>query len=152
METDGGLRETELVFEGGEVVGARVDMGEVTVASDSTRVSVAGQELEYVAGDAGNPHAVVFCSSRVDDVPVLEWGAEFQNLPAFRDGVNVEFVHVLDDAIEQRTFERGSGETLACGSAATVRLRGGTLRIHRRGSRLVMEGPARTVFTGEMRV
>ena len=67
-------------------------------------------------------------------------------------------------------IERGSGETLACGSGATVaalatmdrglvsgdavsvRLRGGTLRIHRRGSRLVMEGPARTVFTGEMRV
>ncbi len=95
-------------------------------------------------------------------------GSAFQRLSRFPDGVNVEFVLVRPDgSIKQRTHERGSGETLACGSGATVaalaamvtgrlpgpevvvHLRGGVLTIRREASSLVMEGPARTVFAGE---
>jgi diaminopimelate epimerase len=94
-------------------------------------------------------------------------GAQLQRHAAFPDGVNVEFVQRLaPDRLRQRTYERGSGETLACGTGATaaavcamqhglvandevlVRLRGGELRIARRGSSLVLAGPARTVFSG----
>ena len=94
-------------------------------------------------------------------------GAAFQALAEFPEGVNVEFVRVRSDGgLDQRTYERGSGETLACGSGATavavaawasgriatdsvrVHLRGGVLVVRRDGSRVLMEGPARTVFTG----
>jgi diaminopimelate epimerase len=92
-----------------------------------------------------------------------------QAMAIFAGGVNVEFVQVLaDGSLRQRTFERGSGETLACGTGAVVaataaaiqgrvqgdsvriRLRGGDLIVHRGGAELVLEGPARTVFHGSV--
>ena len=104
-------------------------------------------------------------------IPVETIGAAFQELDSFPDGVNVAFVRVQKDAsLRQRTFERGSGETLACGTGATVaalaamrtsrvpgprvpvRLKGGTLTIIQRRFSLVMEGPVRTVFAGEVAV
>ena len=112
---------------------------------------------------------MLFVDEYVEGSPVAEVGAAMQRLPAFPGGVNVEFVAVqADGSLRQRTFERGSGETLACGSGAavaaavalatgrvpgprvTVRLRGGELIFAWHGSSLVMEGPARTVFRGEI--
>jgi diaminopimelate epimerase len=105
----------------------------------------------------------------VEKAPVMEVGAALQSHEAFPDGVNVEFVQVLGPGtLAQRTFERGSGETLACGTGACaaavvalttgkatgasvrVRLRGGDLTITRNGDSVELEGPAVTVFEGEL--
>lgn len=162
IETDAGVRWVELLDDG-----VRTWLGAVT-CSPPRRFEVAGRTLELVLGDAGNPHAVCF----VDDVataPVTELGAALQRHPCFPDGVNVEFVQLLAaDRLRQRTFERGSGETLACGTGAAVavvaarargvlvgdramvELRGGSLHVVGDGTALAIEGPARTVFTGSI--
>ena len=163
VETDAGPRRVELLA-GGDV---RAWMGEVRVASPR-QLTVAGRTVEVTPGDAGNPHAVVFVDDTTTaDVPGI--GAALQVHPAFPDGVNVEFVQPLArDRLRQRTFERGSGETLACGTGATVaalaaraaglvtgetivvELRGGPLRVVGTGAALAIEGPGRTVFAGEI--
>ena len=169
IETDAGLRQATILEQRGVTARVAVDLGEVTVAAEPRQVAIEGRVWSYWPGDAGNPHAVLFVDGDVDRAPVAEVGAAMQRLPAFGDGVNVEFVAVqADGSLNQRTFERGSGETLACGSGAavaavaaiatgrvpgprvTVRLRGGELIFARRGPSLVMEGPARTVFHGEI--
>jgi diaminopimelate epimerase len=164
VETDAGPRAVELAAAGGAV---RTWMGDVACA-DPVDIDVAGRRLTIVPGDAGNPHAVVFVAD-VDRAEVAAIGLAMQAHARFPGGVNVEFVQVLaPDLLRQRTFERGSGETMACGTGAavavvaarrtgrahggavTVRLRGGELRIDGSGSSLAIEGPARTVFTGEI--
>lgn len=164
VETDAGPRHVEILADGS----VRTDLGEVRCGSPA-RIAAGGRRIEYVPGDAGNPHAVVF----VDDVERTDVATQGQALQARTDvfpaGVNVEFVQVTGpDELRQRTFERGSGETLACGTGAavaalvarqlgrcagntiTVRLRGGTLRVLLGGVSLAIEGPARTVYTGEV--
>ena len=170
VETDAGTKDVRLMLdEQGTVVGAQVDMGEVPIDVEPRTVRVAGRDWAYISANAGSPHAVIFVDEDPDDLPLALVGAAVQENEAFPDGVNVELVAVLaDGSLRQRTFERGSGETLACGSGATavacvamatgrvpgpealVRLTGGSLIVRREGSGLVMEGPARTVFTGEI--
>ena len=165
VATDAGPRRVELL-DGGNV---RAAMGEVRVGTPR-RVTVCGEPLALVPGDAGNPHAVVFVDdTELADVAAI--GAALQAHPDFAGGVNVEFVQPLGaDRLRQRTFERGSGETLACGTGAavaaaaarahglvrgdviTVVLRGGELRVLGDGVALAIEGPARTVFAGEIDV
>jgi diaminopimelate epimerase len=172
VETEAGLRAVELLFAagatGGTVVGARADMGPVRV-DPPVRVRVDGCEWVVHPGDAGNPHAVIFVATAVDAAPVELVGRALQDVAQFPGGVNVEFVAVEPDgSLRQRTFERGAGETLACGSGATiaalaavqtgrvpgptvrVHLRGGSLTIHVLPDQVVMEGPAREVFRGEI--
>jgi diaminopimelate epimerase len=118
----------------------------------------------------GNPHAVL----RVDDVdsaPVLQWGPLIENHPAFPKRVNAGFMQVVSrDQVRLRVFERGAGETLACGTGAcaavvagirqgwldhqvTVHTRGGVLKIEwQAGQHVMMSGPATLVFTGEMEI
>lgn len=163
VQTDAGLRRVELL-DGGLV---RTSMGAVEVEPPQ-RFDVDGRELLLWRGNAGNPHATTFVVD-VDTADVAGLGASLQRHEAFPDGVNVEFVQVLArDRLRQRTFERGSGETLACGTGAAVaaaaafaagyvradvvhvELRGGTLAVRSDGSGLAIEGPARTVFTGEI--
>lgn len=128
-----------------------------------------GAQVEVAAVGMGNPHAVL----RVDDVdraPVAELGARIQAHPAFPEGVNVGFLQVIDAGHARlRVYERGAGETLACGSGACaaavagqqwgvlgddvqMQLRGGTLRIQWAGpgQPVRMTGPAETVFKGEL--
>lgn len=143
----------------------RTAMGQVVVGSPR-RLEVLGRTVEYCPGDAGNPHAVVFVAD-VATAPVHEVGAALQRHPAFPDGVNVEFVaRLAPDRLRQRTFERGSGETMACGTGAAaaaqaarqlglatgdkvhVELPGGVLTVQLGGTSLAIEGPARTVFAG----
>lgn len=161
IATDAGPRDVRLLADGS----VRTEMGEVRLG-EVLELEVCGTTCAFVPGDAGNPHAVLF----VDDVEtalVLEIGAELQRHAAFAGGVNVEFVQALGgDRIRQRTFERGSGETLACGTGAAVaalaarrngnirgpiaqvELRGGVLAVVGEGPSLAIEGPARTVFSG----
>jgi diaminopimelate epimerase len=137
-------------------------------------LEVAGSTVRVSAVSMGNPHAVVFVDD-VDAAPVEELGPRVEHSPAFPNRVNVEFVEVVDRArVRQRTWERGTGETLACGSGAcatavasillghvdeavTVELRGGELEIQWAGrsepagpESVWMTGPTATVFTGEI--
>lgn len=128
-----------------------------------------GEPLEIGAVSMGNPHAVI----RVDDVdfaPVHELGRALQAHPAFPDSVNVGFLQVIDRGhVRLRVYERGTGETLACGSGACaavvvgrlwdlldstvqVEVRGGRLQIEWEGESqpVLMTGPAETVFEGEI--
>jgi diaminopimelate epimerase len=132
------------------------------------RVQVGANRLEIGAVSIGNPHAVL----RVDDcetAPVGELGPAIQSLEVFPEGVNVGFMQILDDAnVRLRVFERGVGETLACGSGAcaavavgrvrgwlgervTVALPGGELQIEWRGEgeSVWLAGPTQRTFEGE---
>ena len=142
-------------------------LGSATEQAVSVPLEVAGQQLEITCVSMGNPHAVVF----VDDVegfPVVEIGQQIENHPWFPERVNVEFVQVLSPTeVIQRTWERGSGETLACGtgaSAVTVagvltgrterkiinHLRGGDLELEwLETGAVTMTGPAVEVFRGD---
>lgn len=135
------------------------------------RFEALGQAFEFGAVSMGNPHAVL----RVDSVrtaPVSELGPLLEGAPVFPERANVGFMEVLGkDHIRLRVFERGSGETLACGSGACaaavvgiewgllespvqVDLPGGTLSIRwsGRGSAVLMTGPATTVFEGKLQL
>ena len=130
-------------------------------------LEIEGEQLVVSSASMGNPHAVVY----VDDpetAPVERWGRVLEHHPAFPNRTNAEFVTVrARDRIEQRTWERGVGETLACGSGACavavvsmlrgvvdravqVELRGGTLEIAwpDDGAHVQMTGPAAEVFSG----
>ncbi|MDA0372191.1 MAG: diaminopimelate epimerase [Planctomycetota bacterium] len=169
VETDAGIFEVELLFGvSGEPEAARVPMRGAWVAAEPSLLEVCGRRLAYHRGSVGNPHAVVFVDEDLDAVPVLQLGAALQTHAAFDGGVNVEFVRVLGPSLlAQRTFERGSGETLACGTGATVaalaawatgrvatselevQLRGGTLGFARTADGVpVMTGRVAVVCSG----
>jgi diaminopimelate epimerase len=130
-------------------------------------LEIAGETVTLSSASMGNPHAVVVVDD-VDAAPVHELGSAIENHPAFPNRVNVEFIELRGRArFRQRTWERGTGETLACGSGACaaavvsmlrgvvdrrvmVELRGGELEIAwaDNHSSVSMTGPAREVFTG----
>lgn len=161
VETDAGLRAVQLLPDGG----VRAELGAARVAAPR-RLRIGDFELEITPVDVGNPHGVVFVADP-DAVDVAGLGVALQRHPDFPDGVNVEFVAADGPArLRQRTYERGSGETLACGTGAgaavaaarargllagdvaTVALRGGDLRVLGPAAALAIEGPARSVFDG----
>jgi len=132
-------------------------------------LEVEGRCLEVSCVSMGNPHAVLYVDD-VDAAPVATLGPALERHPAFPNRVNVEFVEIVGrDRVRQRTWERGSGETLACGSGAcavavasallglvdrsvAVELRGGTLEIEwpAEDAPVRMTGPAEEVFTGRI--
>ena len=132
-------------------------------------LAVAGETLAVSSISMGNPHCVIYVAD-VDAAPVSELGPLLEHHSAFPNRVNVEFVELLSrERLRQRTWERGTGETLACGSGAcavavasmlrgvteravTVELRGGELEIEWEtpDSHVFMTGPAAEVFTGEL--
>jgi diaminopimelate epimerase len=151
----------------------RLTRGEIPMSGPATETAVAipleidHQQFEITCVSMGNPHAVVFVAD-VEQFPVTEIGPQIENHPWFSDRVNVEFVQVVNPAeVIQRTWERGSGETFACGtgaSAVTVagvltgrterkiinHLRGGDLELEwLESGEVLMVGPAVEVFHGE---
>ena len=179
VESFGKVKYLQLLTEGGTVKNVRVNMGEpilkaeeVPVVCDkeqavSEPVVVEGKTYEMTCVSMGNPHAVVY----MEDVAGLEiekTGPFFENHPRFPRRVNTEFVKVLDrNTVEMRVWERGSGETLACGTGCcavavacvlnglterqvTVKVLGGELEIEwdEKNNRVYMTGPAETVFEG----
>ena len=179
IETSSGVKDLVLTVEGGEVSRVRVDMGTPSLRSDRIPVvglgaQVVGQSIQ-VAGrtwtmtcvSMGNPHAVVWADD-VQSLHLEQIGPQFEHHASFPDRVNTEFVHVIDRRnLEMRVWERGSGETLACGTGAcaaayaawlcglcdaavTVHLRGGDLEItyDQQANTMLMTGPAVTVFEG----
>ena len=180
VETLGGIQILKLDTTGGKVHTARVDMGEpglmrsqIPMKGDNTRVvgeplKVAGKKIEVTCVSIGNPHCVTFVDN-VAGYPVEKMGPEIENHPSFPQRTNVEFVEIVSPKeIKMRVWERGVGETLACGSGScasvvagvlsdrttrkvTVHLRGGDLLIEWLGdNRLYMTGPAEEVFEGNV--
>ena len=181
VETLAGIKYLDLSVEDGKVVLVKVDMGkpllrpeEVPVVSEKEEVidepiTVDGQEYRMTCVSMGNPHAVVFIDQDVKEFPLETVGVKFENHERFPKRVNTEFVNVLDrHTAQMRVWERGSGETLACGTGAcavavacalngltedevTVKLLGGDLQIKwdREKNTVYMTGPAEVVFDGE---
>jgi len=131
-------------------------------------VTIDGTEWQITAVSMGNPHAVVFTDA-VDSLPLEKIGPAFEHHPLFPDRVNTEFIRVIDRThLEMRVWERGSGETFACGTGAcaaaaaavlcgycdagvpvSVQLRGGILTVTVSADwQVTMEGPAQTAYTG----
>ncbi len=181
VETGGMIKILELNVENGLVKTVKVDMGTpelrpqfIPIAEQGRSfiersVIVDGEEVFLTAINVGNPHAVIFVPN-VDSADVKGLGPKIENHPLFPEKTNVEFVEVIDrETLKMRVWERGSGETLACGTGAsaslvaavltgraeeqaTVRLLGGELFIQwdREENSLYMTGPAVTVFDGEL--
>ena len=183
LETKGGIKSLEMSLGAdGKVEAVRVDMGKVHLDSASVPVRtslpefihqpviVNGETVYLTCVSMGNPHAVTF----VEDPMALDLekiGPGYEHHPLFPHRVNTEFVRVLDPhTLQMRVWERGSGETMACGTGAcasvvaatllgycpkdeeiTVHLRGGDLTIHYQPDGTVfMTGPAVTIFDGEI--
>ncbi len=181
VETLSGIKALKLQVENGKVVSVCVDMGSPAMEIEKVPVryterrmvevplTVQGISYPITCVSMGNPHAVIF-TENIDSFDLPKIGPDFEHNAVFPEGVNTEFVEVLDDHhLRMRVWERGSGETLACGTGAcatvvaacvtkrckryedvSVRLRGGVLSIRWDNDRVWMTGPAELVFTGEM--
>ena len=181
IETLSGIKDLELFVEEGKVSMVKVNMGSpilepslIPVLSDkdvviNEPISVGGKTYHITCVSMGNPHAVVFVDN-TKEFPVEEIGPLFENHEIFPQRVNTEFIHVIDrEHIDMRVWERGSGETLACGTGACasvvasvlnghtcnqvkVSLLGGDLFIEydQENDKVYMTGPAVEVFKGEI--
>lgn len=184
VETLGGIKYLDLTVENGKVRLVKVDMGEPHLAPEEIPIAMNEKDVNQVIDEEinvdgtvyrmtgvsmGNPHTVVY----MDDLKGLEIekiGPKFESHPRFPQRINTEFAHVLDEhTVEMRVWERGSGETLACGTGAcavavasilngltkrsvTVKLLGGDLMIewNEENGHVFMTGPAEVVFDGEI--
>lgn len=169
IETPAGIKRARLHMEDGKVASVTVDMGQ-PLAGPSFFLSVLGEKYAVTPISMGNPHIVTFVED-LDSLELERLGPDFEHHPRFAPRrTNTEFVSVLDGShLRMRVWERGSGETLACGTGAcaamvaaslcghcgrkaAVSLRGGMLDIHwdERDGHVYMTGPAVTVFEGEI--
>lgn len=179
IETKSGIRNMHLQIQDGKACGAMVDMGvprlnahSIPILSEKDLVindPIEVQEKNYrMTGiSMGNPHAVIF-SEEINGIPLEETGRELEFHPRFPERANIEFCHVTArDRMEIRVWERGVGETLACGTGACaavvasvlndltdeeviVKLLGGELSVRwdRKVNHVFLEGPAVKVFDG----
>jgi diaminopimelate epimerase len=190
VETDCGIKSVALTFSGGRVDGATVDMGEpilegreIPVDADGTiidhTIEVGGRSAKITAVSMGNPHCVAFLNDdsiwKLDVYEFARLGRQFEHHKFFPKRVNTEFILPISrNHLKMRVWERGSGETLACGTGAcaavvagvltgrsdrkaTVELRGGNLEIEwresgARANHVFMTGEAVEVFRGEVEV
>ncbi|MDF2614837.1 MAG: diaminopimelate epimerase [Clostridia bacterium] len=180
VETLSGIKYLTLVVEDGSVVYVEVDMGkailvpkDIPVLSEldlliDEPIHIEGTAYAITCVSMGNPHAVTFCDD-VDTVPLEVIGPKFEFNPLFPERINTEFVQIIDaNTIKMRVWERGSGETFACGTGAcasavaavlngyckkgdeiTVKLLGGDLKItYLEDETVLMKGSATKVFDG----
>lgn len=182
VETRSGIKLIKMNVENGKVISARVNMGEPILEAEKIptkfdgenvirqKLTIDEKEYEVTCVSMGNPHCIVY----VDDVKNIDLekiGPKFENNEMFPERINTEFVHVVSDTeLDMRVWERGSGETLACGTGSCavtvasvlcgyckrnteikINLLGGTLTdIWTDGGDVYMTGPAATVCTGEI--
>lgn len=183
VETLSGIKTLELNVKNDKVETVKVNMGtpillpkDVPVVSDKDKVVdepivIDDKEYRITCVSMGNPHAITFIEN-TDDLEIETIGPKFENNPIFPDRVNTEFIQVLDrNTVKMRVWERGSGETFACGTGAcatvvacvlngltddkvTVKLLGGDLFIeyNREENTVYMTGPAKVSFTGKIEV
>ncbi|MBQ2443337.1 MAG: diaminopimelate epimerase, partial [Ruminococcus sp.] len=184
IETLSGIKSLKAYTTDGEVKTLRVDMGKaildpklipVDLSGDKVvdrRVTIGMQDYRITCVSMGNPHCVVFVDSDIDNINLEEIGPLFENDPIFPERVNTEFVTVLNEkTIKMRVWERGSGETWACGTGACavavaacengfckkgddikIKLKGGDLIINYTDETVYMTGNAEKVYEGEVEV
>jgi len=179
IETASGVKQLTLYTRNGKASSVTVDMGEVSLHSADIPVvstqdkavgislSAAGREYTATCVSVGNPHCVIFCD-RVDGAPVERVGRELEHSPLFPEGVNTEFIRVVNrNTVKMRVWERGNGETTACGTGAcaavvaavenglldkcrdiTVKLKGGDVVVNYDGESVLLTGDAVLVYDG----
>ena len=190
VNTLSGIKTLKLTVEDGKVSKVRVDMGEpelipaqvpvkasVLGLADDRREAIVAEPLEIkgrsydiTCVSMGNPHCITFIGEDVRDFPLEEVGPVFEKHELFPERVNTEFINVIDkDHLRMRVWERGSGETLACGTGACavavasylngftgrsvdIELLGGHLEVvyDEKTNHVFMTGPATEVFSGEI--
>lgn len=183
LETKSGIKRLKLFVKDGKVETVLVDMGkaiikpaDIPVRSEldtfiSQKITVNGKEETVTCVSMGNPHCVLFTDTPVDTIELEKIGPYFENHELFPERINTEFANILDDhTVKMRVWERGSGETWACGTGAcaaavaaclngyckqgeeiTLKLRGGDLAItYKEDGTVLMRGPAAKVFDGEL--
>ena len=181
VETLGGIKYLDLTVKDGKVIMVKVDMGTpilkpelIPIVADGDMVVnepiiVDRTEYRMTGVSMGNPHAVIYMDN-IKDLNLDQLGPKFENHERFPKRINTEFVKFIDrHTLEMRVWERGSGETMACGTGAcavavasilnglteekvTVKLLGGDLQIEwdREEDKVYRTGPATTVFDGEI--
>lgn len=181
IETISGIKELDLTVREGKVEQVRVNMGsprleaaQIPILTEQKEavnlpIEVDGETYGITGVSMGNPHAVVYLED-LDNLDIETLGPKFENHQCFPDRINTEFCKVLDEHnLQMRVWERGSGETLACGTGAcaaavssiingytkeqvNVKLLGGSLQIYwdRENNLVYMTGPAEEVFHGEI--
>ena len=180
LETLSGIKYLTLHVEEGKVTSVTVDMGkailvpkDIPVLSDkqlyvNESLLIEGETYHITCVSMGNPHAITYCSN-VDELELEKIGPKFEFNSLFPERINTEFVQIIDEkTVKMRVWERGSGETWACGTGAcavavscvlngyckqgeelTVQLRGGNLKItYKEDGTVLMTGPATLVFEG----
>jgi carbamoyl-phosphate synthase large subunit len=183
VETKSGIKKLELMTLGDEVVRVKVDMGKAELTPSKIPVALEGETIvdrpvsingtnyNITCVSMGNPHAVVF-TDLVDALDLEKLGPQFETNELFPERVNTEFIKVIDEhTLKMRVWERGSGETLACGTGACaaavaaclngfckkgedikVILRGGELIIRYTDEAVYMTGNCEKVFTGSIEI
>lgn len=179
VETASGIKNLKLYTRNDEVTFVSVGMGKADFSAAALPTSlradklidykteIGGKEYNITCLSVGNPHCVVFCPS-VDAVDIENVGPKFENSPLFPERINTEFVRVVNkNTIKMRVYERGNGETLACGTGAcaaaaaavengfcrkgediTVKLRGGDLTVNYSDGGITLTGDTKLVYTG----
>ena len=180
IETLSGIKYLDLKVENEKVVLVTVDMGkailkpaEIPAKFDGDTVvkekmNVDGKDYQVTCVSMGNPHCIIFDETDPDDIEIEKIGPKFEKHEKFPEQVNTEFIKVIDEkTLKMRVWERGSGETLACGTGAcasvvaavlngyckkgedvTVHLTGGDLIIKYTDDAVFMTGPAEVAFDG----
>ena len=168
IETLSGIKTLDLQVAGGKVKSVSVGMGKAVV-SDELQLVIDGGKITCTPVSVGNPHAVIFVHD-IETAPLTTLGPQMEHNPAFPEGVNNEFIQVIDEhTLRMRVWERGSGVTMACGTGAcastaaaiknkfcsfddeiSVILDGGVLKIKIAPDYSVtMTGPAEFIYEGE---
>lgn len=172
VETKSGIKYLDMTVRKGTVTSVTVDMGEPELTSELLEtIRVDGTDYRFVGISMGNPHAVIYMDE-IDSLDLYKIGPGFEHHRRFPDRTNTEFVRVIDRShIQMRVWERGSGETQACGTGAAasaaasilmgytgrkveVALRGGSLTIFwdEVSNHIFMTGPAVEVYHGEIEI
>ena len=182
VETGSGVRSLRLFLRDGRVSSVEVDMGRASLETAAIPanypaarmvdcpVTVGGEDYRVTCLSVGNPHCVVFCDA-IDGLDLEKVGPQFEYAPLFPERVNTEFVRVVNrHSLRMRVWERGSGETLACGTGACaavvaacenglcdkgsdvkVSLLGGELTVNYTDERVLLTGGAAVVYEGSFR-
>ena len=182
VETKSGVKTLKLTIEDGKVTYVSVDMGVAVIKPEDIpvndgadtfikrKMTVNGKEYEVTCVSMGNPHAVIFTTG-IDDMELDKIGPLFEHHELFPEQINTEFVEVIDEhTLKMRVWERGSGETMSCGTGTcavtvaavlngycrrdeevTIKIRGGELKdTYLSDGRVIMKGTATHVFDGEI--
>ena len=181
IETAAGVRHLSLYTRNSKVSSVTVDMGRAELKPEcipalidgdsiiNRTVEINGDKVNINCCSVGNPHCVVFVDN-VDKIDVAKTGPQFENAPVFPERINTEFVRVVNsNTLKMRVWERGNGETLACGTGAcaavicavengfcskgeniTVKVRGGDLIVNYTDEKVTLTGDCNLVYTGEI--